>query len=122
MMKRSVLYLTIVLAFFTTNIWAQKVNLVGTTWILKYTTSRANSKDYSEYARITFKKGGKAVFDNGETATWTLKGNKLNVGNENNATVLVHYIDATIKGSTGFGNAEMGMHGPPYWIRLVKQR
>ena len=59
------------------------------------------------YGKITLGEG-KAVLDNGETATWTLKASKLNVDNGNSDTVLVH-IEATIIGSTGRWNRVLGM-------------
>ncbi len=76
-MKQLALCLTMILAFCVSDAFAQKTNLTGTTWILKYTTGRANSNDYEEYARIVFLKGGKAEvrFSNTkETAKWILKG------------------------------------------------
>ncbi len=100
---------------------AQKTNLVGTTWILKYTTGKANSNDYQEYAKITFKQEGKVEFDNGETGTWTFVRNKLTIQNDSDSD-LVRYVEATITGNTGSGNAVLGMTTTvPYWIRLAKQ-
>lgn len=123
MIKRLVLCLGMILMLYITDVPAQKINPVGTTWVLKYTTGKANSNDYQEYAKITFKKGGKAIFDNGETARWTLAGNKLTVQNDNNDTVLVHYVEVKIKGTSGTGTGGIGMTTTvPYWVRLVKQK
>jgi hypothetical protein len=121
-MKQLILCLTMVLAFCVTDVVAQKTNLAGTTWVLKYTTGKANSTDYEEYAKITFKKGGKVVFDNDETGRWTLKGNKLTVENDGDSTA-VSYVEATITGTTGKGTAVLGMTTTvPYWVRLTKQK
>jgi len=121
-MKQFVLCLAMILAFCVSNALAQKVNLAGTTWVLKYTTGKANSTDYEEYAKITFKKGGKVVFDNGETGRWSLKGNQLTVENNGDSTE-VRYVEATITGTTGKGTAVLGMTTTvPYWVRLTKQK
>ena len=114
--------LALVLAFCVSDVIAQKTNLAGTTWILKYTTGKANSTDYEEYAKITFEKGGKATFDNGETGRWTMKGNKLTVKNDGNSTE-VRYVEVTIKGTVGKGTAVIGMTTTvPYWVHLTKQK
>lgn len=121
-MKQFILCAAMILAFCVSNGLAQKINLAGTTWVLKYTTGKANSTDYEEYAKITFKKGGKVVFDNGETGRWTLKGNKLTVKNDGDSTSL-SYVEATITGTTGKGSAVLGMTTTvPYWVRLTKQK
>ena len=121
-MKHMALCLGIVLAVFVNDAFAQKVNLVGTTWILKYTTGKVNSNDYVEYARVMFQKGGKVIFNNGETGHWSLKGNKLSVQNDVSDTVLVHYFEVRIKSTTAFGTGVLGMTTTvPYWVRLAKR-
>jgi len=124
-MKQLVLCLAMVLAFCVSDVLAQKNNLIGTTWVLKYTTGKANSTDYEEYARITFSKGGKAEVKFGnskETAKWTLKGNNLVISNSADGA-LVHYVEVKIKGTTATGTAELGMTTTvPYWVRLIKQK
>lgn len=100
---------------------AQKVNLVGTTWVLTYTTGRANSKDYQEYSRVSFQSGGRCRFDTGEIGTWTMKGSKLYVKTSSDDGV--HYIDARISGNTASGTSVLGMNSQvPYWVRLRKVR
>lgn len=95
-MKQIALCLAMVLGLCATEAFAQKINLADTTWVLLYTTGKANAKDYQEYAKITFKRGGKAVFANGETGRWTLKRNKLTV---KDSTEEVHYVEVKIKGA-----------------------
>lgn len=107
--------------FFVSFSHARKINLVGTTWILTYTTGRANSKDYQEYSRVSFQTAGKCRFDTGEAGTWTLKGNKLYV--KTNSDDGVHYIDVRIVGNNATGTSVLGMNSQvPYWIRLKKLR
>lgn len=97
--------------------------LVGQTWVLTYTTGRVNSKDYSEYAKITFEKSGKVLFDNGETGHWRLAGNKLTVENDKSETVLVHSIEVKLGSTSGAGTGILGMTATvPYWVRLTKRR
>lgn len=120
--KRSILCIATLLVLGATDALAQKSRLIGTTWILSYTTGKANSTDYQEYARMTFQKDGKVLFDNGETGQWSLNGNKLTIQNDKQAaTGLVNYVEVTIKGRTGTGSAELGMRSVPYWVRIVKQ-
>ena len=120
-MKTFVLSLAMCLAFCATSTFAQNVNLVETTWVINYTTGKANSKDYQEYAIVTFKQGSKLVFDNGDTGTWKLVGNKLTIQNGGNTTS-VHYVEAILNGNTGNGTAKLGMTTTvPYSVRLVKQ-
>jgi hypothetical protein len=113
------------LVFYITDALAQNADLVGTTWVLKYTTGKATSTDYQEYARITFLEGGKAEVKTGnspETVKWTLKGNKLVINNTNDGS-LVHYVEVSIKGTTATGTGELGMTTTvPYWVRLIKQK
>lgn len=95
--------------------------LAGQIWVLTYTTGKANSTDYSEYAKITFEKLGKASFDNGETAHWKLTGNKLTVENDNKETLAVHYLQVRINGTSAIGTANLGMnHNVPYWVHLTR--
>ncbi|HKO95605.1 MAG TPA: hypothetical protein VJU86_01335 [Pyrinomonadaceae bacterium] len=120
--KPSILSIAILFVLGATDAVAQKSKLIGTTWILRYTTGKANSPDYEEYARVTFQKGGKVLFDNGETGRWNLKGSRLTIQNDKQAaTGLVNYVEATIKGKTGTGSAELGMKSVRYWVRLIKQ-
>lgn len=121
-MKKILICLSLLFVF-TSFSQAQKINLVGTTWILKYTIGKANSKDYQEYAKITFLKGGKAdvKFSNSnEVAKWLLKGNNL-VVNKTDDNANVRYLEIKISGTTGTGTAELGMTTTvSYWVRLVK--
>lgn len=107
--------------FFSGITYAQKASLVGTTWSLTYTTGRQNSRDYHEYAKVSFQDGGRCRFETGEVGTWTLKGSKLYV--KTNSDDGVHYIDARVSGRSATGTAVLGMNSQvAYWIRLRKVR
>lgn len=118
-MKKLVL-IGVVLAVFASISNAQKLNLVGTTWIITYTTGRQNAKDYEEYARITFLESGKCRFDNGDMCRWKLKRTKLTAKYDGVYTASVNSIEATLKVNLGSGQAELGQNNHPYWIRMKK--
>ncbi len=98
------------------------IRLSGTTWSLLYTTGKQNSRDYVEYAKITFQPGNKCLIDNGVLCTFSVRGTKLEIQSPQNQANDggVKYVEDKINGNTAVGTATLAMKEVPYWIRLKK--
>ena len=103
------------------SVLAGNVELIDTTWIINYVIENAESKIDQSYGTVTLRQCGKAVFDDGETGTWSVTGEHLLIQNaiESNS---VRRVDVVFRDDTAHGVADLGRPRPePYRVRLVKQ-
>lgn len=121
-MKILVLIISLTAFAYVTNAQTKgrPISLSGTTWSLLYTTGRQNSRDYSEYAKITFKQGNSCVVDNGDRCTFSVKGANLTIHVNDTSTAYVKSVEAKLAGNSARGQATLGMKEVPFWIRMRK--